>query len=252
MVKGVFGTQKSIENTAGLLKAVLDLDSGEYKSLQIVDPHLRRRWKKDKMGIVDIRINTSSGKVLHIEVQVGFDPDMIPRTLFYNGRLLTEQVGAGDPYRKIRRTITIVIADHILLPDEAQDRYRNVYRFLNTVSYKAFTDLQELIIIELPKVPEQDDGTSLWPWLQYFKCKTQEELDMLAKNYPEIEPAVRRFRHFSPVRAIRDMIFEYEDARRIRAGRDAYAREQGQKELVDLLESGETLEEAKRILGIKT
>jgi peptidoglycan hydrolase CwlO-like protein len=31
----------------------------------------------------------------------------------------------------------------------------------------------------------------------------------------------------SPIRALRELIFEYEDARRIRMARDAYAREQG-------------------------
>jgi predicted transposase/invertase (TIGR01784 family) len=163
MVKDVFGSQKTIENAAGLLKAILDLDPNEYKSLKIVDPHIKRRWKEDKMGIVDIRIDTQSGKVLHIEVQVGFDPDMVPRILFYNGRLLIDQLGAGDPYGKIKRTISILIVNHTLLSDEPPTRYRNVYQFLNTESHKPFTNLQELVIIELPKVPEQDDGTDLWP-----------------------------------------------------------------------------------------
>jgi hypothetical protein len=34
----------------------------------------------------------------------------------------------------------------------------------------------------------------------------------------------------SPIRAIREMIFEYEDAKRLRMGQDAYVREQGYKE----------------------
>jgi hypothetical protein len=34
----------------------------------------------------------------------------------------------------------------------------------------------------------------------------------------------------SPIRALRELIFEYEDARRIRNGRDRYAREQGYQE----------------------
>jgi predicted transposase/invertase (TIGR01784 family) len=230
MVKDVFGNPKAVGNTAGLLQAVLDLDPAEYRSLRIVDPHLRRKWREDKMGIVDIRINTVSGKVLHVEVQVADDPDMIPRILYYQGKLLTEQIGAGGRYQKICRTISIVILDYIMLEQEDPARYKNTYRFLNTISHNLFTDLQEIVILELPKVPENDDGTGLWPWLKYFKCKTMEELIMLAKNHPEVEDAVWQFRRRTPIKVIQDLIFEYEDARRIRAGQDAYQRELGYKE----------------------
>jgi predicted transposase/invertase (TIGR01784 family) len=105
MVKNVFGTQKNIGNTERFLKAVLDFDPADYKSMKIVDPHLHRRWKKDKMGIVDIKINTASGKVLHIEVQVNPGRDFIPRGLYYNDRLVVDQVGAGKRYKTIRRSI---------------------------------------------------------------------------------------------------------------------------------------------------
>jgi predicted transposase/invertase (TIGR01784 family) len=215
VVKDVFGTQKNIANTAAFLKAVLDLDPSEYRSLKIVDPHLHRRWKKDKLGVVDIKVNTASGKVLHIEVQVNPDRDFIPRSLFYNDSLIVEQPGRGGPYSNIKRSISVMILKHALLKDEPADRYKNVYRFLNTVSHQPFTDLQEIVILELSKVPEEDDGTDLWPWLRFFKCETMEELDMLARKHKEVSDAVWQVRRMSPIRAIREMIFEYEDAKRL-------------------------------------
>jgi predicted transposase/invertase (TIGR01784 family) len=183
MVKEVFGHQRVIGITAGFLKTVLDLNPDEYRSLRIVNPIFRRRWQKAKAGTVDIRINTVSRKVLHIEVQASPDKGMIPRTLYYQAGLVSEQLGSGGRYRSIRRTISIVIANYVMLPDEAPDRYKNAYQFLNTLSHKPFTDLQEVIILELPKVPEEDDGSGLWPWLQYFKCRTEEELSMLVKKH---------------------------------------------------------------------
>jgi predicted transposase/invertase (TIGR01784 family) len=161
IVKDVFGTQKNIRNTEGLLKAVLDLDPAEYRSMKIVDPHLHRRWKKDKLGVVDIKISTASGKVLHIEVQVNPDRNFIPRSLYYNDRLVVDQVGSRDRYKVIMRSISVMVVNFTLLKNEAPDRYRNVYRFLNTVSHEPFTDLQEIVILELKKVPEEDDGTEL-------------------------------------------------------------------------------------------
>jgi predicted transposase/invertase (TIGR01784 family) len=230
IVKDVFGTQKNIGNTERLLKAVLDLDAAEYKSMKIVDPHLHRRFKKDKLGVVDIKINTRSGKVLHIEVQVNPDRDLISRGMYYNDRLVVDQIGAGKWYKTIRRSISVIILNFTLLKDEPPDRYKNVYRFLNMESHRPLSDLQEIIILELPKVPWEDDGTGLWPWLKYFKCETMEDLTMLAKEHEEVSDAVWQIRRMSPLRAIREMIFEYEDAKRIKMGQDAYVREEGREE----------------------
>jgi predicted transposase/invertase (TIGR01784 family) len=230
MVKNVFGTQKNIGNTEGFLKAVLDLDPAEYRSMKIVDPHLPRRWKKDKLGVVDIKISTTSGKVLHIEVQVNPGKDFIPRGLYYNDRLVVDQVGIGKRYKTIRRSVSVMVVNFTLLKNEPPDRYKNVYRFLNTVSHEPFTDLQEMVILELSKVPEEDDGTSLWPWLKFFKCQTQEELNMLARKHKEVSDAVWQTRRMSPIRAIREMIFEYEDGKRLQMSRDAYVWDEGYKE----------------------
>jgi predicted dehydrogenase len=57
-----------------------------------------------------------------------------------------------------------------------------------------------------------------------------EELDMLARKHQEVAGVVQQIRRMSPIRALRELIFEYEDARRIRMARDAYARDQGYKE----------------------
>jgi hypothetical protein len=50
---------------------------------------------------------------------------------------------------------------------------------------------------------------------------------MLAREHPEVAGVVWQHRRMSPIRKIREMIFEYEDARRVRMGQDAYVREQG-------------------------
>ena len=52
------------------LKTVLDLPAEEYKDLEIIDPNLGRDFIEDKLGILDIKLTTVSGKVLNIEVQI--------------------------------------------------------------------------------------------------------------------------------------------------------------------------------------
>jgi predicted transposase/invertase (TIGR01784 family) len=152
------------------------------------------------------------------------------RTVFYQASLVSEQIDSGDDYGRIQRTISIVIANYVMLPEEAPGRYRNGYQFLNTLTHKPFTDLQEVVILELPKVPEEDDGSDLWPYLQYFKCRTEEEISMLVKKHPELKRVVQQYRRMSPLRHIQAALFEYEDAQRIRRGRDRQAREAGHEE----------------------
>ena len=71
---------------------------------------------------------------------------------------------------------------------------------------RSFTDLQKLIILELPKLPETEDG-ALWPWLRFLICKKKEEYEMLAKKYPELEKPVKYAKKMSLLERWRDERF---------------------------------------------
>jgi flagellar biosynthesis/type III secretory pathway protein FliH len=53
-----------------------------------------------------------------------------------------------------------------------------------------------VVILELPKLTEKEDE-AVWPWLKFFKCKEQEEFEMLAKKHPELKEAVSCVKHMS-------------------------------------------------------
>ncbi|AEF86006.1 conserved hypothetical protein [Treponema primitia ZAS-2] len=196
VVKSIFGDQKNIENTEALLKAILvDISPEEFGKLTIVDPFLKRIWRKDKLGILDIRLTTATGKVINVEVQVNRYKSMVKRIIYYLAKLLIEQMKSGFNYEKINQTICVVIVDHILCPEE--EHYLNFYDLRNPLTGRPFTDLLKVVIIELPKVPKADDGQPIWPWLKFFKCQTKEELTMLTKTHPEVKPAVNEYAKIS-------------------------------------------------------
>jgi hypothetical protein len=62
--------------------------------------------------------------------------------------MLTEQV------------ISIIIMDDILLPEETD--YYNEYVLCNRKSGKPFAELLGINVLELPKLPKEADGSSLW------------------------------------------------------------------------------------------
>jgi predicted transposase/invertase (TIGR01784 family) len=225
VVKIIYGDQKNIANTTALLKAIPVLPAEEFDRLTIVDPFLKRLWKRDKQGILDIKVNTHSGKVVQIEVQVQKFRSMRSRIVYYLSRMLTEQMKTGYDYDRIQQTVSIVICNYVLLPEETA--YLNTYELRNTESRKLFTELIKVIILELPKVPKEDDGTAIWPWMHFFKCRKVEEFNMLATKHPEVSGPVAEIKRLSWSERRRMIAEAREKWRRDMAAMKKDAREDG-------------------------
>jgi predicted transposase/invertase (TIGR01784 family) len=183
----IFGDQKNIDILSAFLKTILNIPEEEYDHLTIVNPFLKRLWKKDKLGIVDIKVHTTSKRVINVEMQVSTSSKMRNRIVFYGAKLLGEQMKMGYNYAAIHQVISIVIYDDILIPGEPS--YINTWEIRNGKTGEQFTDLLKIITIELSKLPKEYAGQPEWPWLQYFKCSTRKELEMLVKSHPEVRKA---------------------------------------------------------------
>ena len=59
----LFGDPLNIAMLTDFLKAVLDIPDDEYQNVVIVDPHLPREYPDKKLGIVDLRVTTRSGRL---------------------------------------------------------------------------------------------------------------------------------------------------------------------------------------------
>ncbi|MCL2763346.1 MAG: hypothetical protein FWD36_09120, partial [Treponema sp.] len=60
---------------------------------------------------------------------------------------------------------------------------------LRNASNRSFTDMLQLVILELPKLPQTADS-GVWPWLRFLTCTTEEEYAMLVTTYPELEKPI--------------------------------------------------------------
>jgi len=199
----IFGNQRNIGNTRAFLKTLLDIPEDDYGQLTVENSILRRFFRQEKMGIVDLRLSTKSGRIIHIELQVDKKAYLKNRILYYAARLIGDQLRWGDNYGKLHQVISIVICNHVLL-DEEQD-YINQYELRNDKN-RSFTNLLKVVILELPKLPEAADS-SLWPWLRFFKCESKEEYEMLAEQYPELEKPIFCVRRMSLLEKWREIRF---------------------------------------------
>ena len=199
----IFGNQRNIDNTIGFLKTLLDIPQDDYDRLTVVSPILRRLFHKHKMGIVDLKLTTKSGKIIHIELQVDKTANMRDRVLYYICRLIGDQLNWGDDYNELHQVISIVICDHNMLEEE--DYYINQYELKNERN-NSFTKKLKLVILELPKLPKTEDS-AVWRWLKFLTCDKKEDFEMLGKKYPDMEKPIFCAKKLSLYEKWRDIRF---------------------------------------------
>ena len=193
--KLLFGDERSNEILTAFLKAVLRLPEDDYDEVIIMNPFLLQEYDGDKLGILDVKIKTKSKKVIDIEIQVKPTTEMKERVLFYSSKMITEQVGSGGKFEKIKRVISIIITDYALIAESGKYHHRfTLYDYENNVE---FTDIIEVNTLELTKIPQAEDGTELWRWLKFLSAEREEDLDMIAEKSPEVKKAVVRLMELS-------------------------------------------------------
>ena len=80
--KLIFGDQRNVDILAAFLKVVLDIPDAEYDRLVIVDPYIKKESEDDKYGILDVKIHTVSGNIIHVEIQNRVLPNLKARTIY--------------------------------------------------------------------------------------------------------------------------------------------------------------------------
>jgi predicted transposase/invertase (TIGR01784 family) len=252
MFKMIFGDGRDIGILTDFLKATLDLPVEDYEEVTLVDPHLARENPEDKLGILDIKVRTRSGKLIDIEIQLCDQPQMRERIVFYLARMVNEQIGQGDEYWSIKRSICILIADYVLVPENRS--YHNRYTLHDPATGSEFTDLLEVDTLELPKLPQDGDGTLLWDWLKFLSADEEEELTMLAEKNPQVKKAVVKLLALSEDEQARMLADSREKLRRDISARVNEAEKRGRKEgREEGREEGQTeamLSVARKLLGL--
>ncbi|MCL1991891.1 MAG: Rpn family recombination-promoting nuclease/putative transposase [Spirochaetes bacterium] len=193
LFKLIFGDAKSVAILIGFLKAVLGLPAEEFESIEIVNPHLLQEHLDDKLGILDLKVKTKKGLTINVEIQVQPRSNFAKRVSFYQAKMIGEQMGKGSDYSGIQKVVSIIIVDYKLFPDEGH--YHSRFTMYDPKNGRQFSETQEIHVLELPKLPETEDGTERWGWGKFFKAKSMEELEMTAEMFPatEIKQAVARY-----------------------------------------------------------
>jgi predicted transposase/invertase (TIGR01784 family) len=186
--KLLFGDERNKSILIDLLKSFVELPQEEYE-LTFIDTHLKPEAEDDKLGILDVKVKTKTGKIIDIEIQVNPVKNIGKRLSFYKSKLIVEQIGKSEIYTIIQKVICICITTKELFSGVKE--YLNSFCFYNPRNGLYFEDIpEEVHTLELSKVPTVNDGTAVWEWLQFLRAKQKEEFEMIAERNPEIRKAV--------------------------------------------------------------
>jgi predicted transposase/invertase (TIGR01784 family) len=214
--KMLFGSPRNSDILTAFLQAALPSPDDDYSEITLLNPFSENDYPNEKISILDILARTASGKLLDIEIQVRNHAAMRERIVFYLAKTLTGQICKSDPYVQIKPAICILITDFVLVTENRA--YHNRYRLRDFQTQSEFTDLVEINTLELPKLPNEADGSTIWAWLEFLKADSREQMDMLAEKNPDVKKAVVRLAKLSADEKARML----HDARQ-KAEWDAYA-----------------------------
>ena len=131
---------------------MLRLSEDDYSEIEIADPNLLREFAGDKLGLIDVKLRTKNRKTIHIEIQLSATPQIRERIIYYDAKLITEQIGSGDQHDVIKNVISILIIDEKLIPEDP--KYHHRFTLYDSDTGIEFSDLLEINTLELVKLPK--------------------------------------------------------------------------------------------------
>jgi DNA repair protein RadC len=122
-----------------------------------------------------------------------------------------------------------------------------------------FTDLQKYVTVELPKLPEEDDGQPAWPQLQFLKSRAKEDMELLTKKHPEMRAVVADYRQMTLLERFRKRAEAREKERRDTWAALEYVKDEVRAELGKVIEEkdqaltekDQVIEEKDQVIGEK-
>ena len=195
--KRVFSYEGNESVLKDFLEAILKI---KIKKVEVKNPELIKNSKKDKKGVLDIKVEMDNNVILDIEMQSEDEKNIIERGTTYTGKMISSQLQEGEPYTKLRKTIFIGILNFNYIK---RNSYHNVgkMKFEETeqeeyvdMGYKKEETIAspyiEMHFIELPKFkkknPSLDNKLEQWLW---FLSGEEEMIEMAKKQNKQIKKA---------------------------------------------------------------
>jgi predicted transposase/invertase (TIGR01784 family) len=246
--KMLFGDKRNVKILTAFLEVVL---GKKIKDVVLLDTTVKAESSDEKFGVLDVKAELANGEKIDIEMQARNTAELRYRISYYSDKMLTEQLGSGDKYSELKPVISIIIVKNTLISESK--KCHNVFSMLEKEEHFPFDGLKEIHILDLSRIG-QEKNESLANWLEFIRSETEEEFMAVAQKDKVIKLAFGELKVLSADKK-RKMLYEarlkeqrdrwsFEDEARRKGMQEG--RQEGVRELLALLESGVSLEEAKK------
>lgn len=269
LFKRIFGQLGNEEITKGLVSSII---GRKIKDISLEgNTILAKDLVTDKLGILDVKIRFDTNVVCDVEMQVLYDKNIEERILYYWGKLYVNSIKSGDSFKKLKKTISILIANFEIKDLSEIHKFHTEWQIREKDYRKTIlTNILEIHIISLPKlmkmikneeIPKQNEKLAIWSKfivnpemleeseMQRNKVvkKAKEELDKINKDEYERRLAELRQKAIRDDAAIRDFLYEEGLEKGIEDGKKQGTKETKKKIAKRMLESGIQIEEVIKI-----
>jgi predicted transposase/invertase (TIGR01784 family) len=188
--KYIFGNDKHKDVLIALLRDVLGLPAEEFEGIEIVNNELLKEFYEDKKGILDVRVRTTSGKQIDVEIQILPSEYMAERTMFYWSKIYTSQIKPGETCDVLKKCVVINIVDFYCTPLK---KLHTKYHLTEDETGYRLTDILEIHFLEIPKLfdhdVERDENDPVVQWMEFIDAKSKGVIELLAERNTDIKKA---------------------------------------------------------------
>ena len=204
---------------------VVTTDKNRYVDIKEAD---------EKLGIMDLRAELEGGKQCNIEIQLEEHQGENERILYYWADTYTRQIKRGEEYKKLEKTISIVILNHEIEELKGIEKMGVKWQIRdNETGKRVLTDRLEIVIIEIPKakrIYKENKQDKIGQWMIFLDNPNDREVEDIMSKNKNIKKALDELEQVSGDEKIRRIAELREKAIRDEKAARAYAIEKGLQE----------------------
>lgn len=209
----------------GIIAALLNVSPDEIESTILIQTILRKEYEDDKYGILDVRVKLKNGTQIDFEMQVAAYEYWDKRSIFYLSKMYTDPIKEGEGYDTLKKCIHVSILNSVHFPED-DVCYRRI-AFCDTETGKEYSDLMEMHMLELAKLPpeaQNEEGIILW--MRFLGGRCEEDFRHMAEKDKYIEEAYDTLKKLS---ADEEKRLEYEARQKVIRDHNSFMKSAGEK-----------------------
>lgn len=163
----------------GFIAAILNKDPEEIAETTLMPTILSKDTEDGKYGILDVRVRMKNGSQMDLEMQVAPFEFWNNRVIFSGSKMYAEQVKEGDKYKNLKPCIQVSILNFNLFHED-RTCFREI-AFCDLTTKQKYTDLLEIYVLELKKLPpEQKEEPLIIKWMRFLAAESREDFEKMA------------------------------------------------------------------------